>query len=254
MLYFLLMFVYGKCECFVMQILYVCVLCASCGSSQCCVLYDLQFVNASRRCKKRPYGRGILQVPKKYNLHDVGILQTSAQIVSTQLLPPVTSSRFRLLGKPSVDPCRMAGSAPHKSGGHRVKSWPDDTNKHSLPALTPVIWICDVCHKQINKQKPSIRCNRTHWIHLKCTHKTTTNKADWGCTIHTPTQLVTTTPSTANTTAHHQQITTHSQTTITQKTKDRHNSNQHERHQKQYQGTKKTRTQHPTRHHHNTRN
>ena len=36
------MLVYGKCECFVMQMLYVRVLCASCGSSQCCVLYDLQ--------------------------------------------------------------------------------------------------------------------------------------------------------------------------------------------------------------------
>ena len=29
------MLVYGECECFVMQMLYVCVLCASCGSSQC---------------------------------------------------------------------------------------------------------------------------------------------------------------------------------------------------------------------------
>ena len=38
------MLVYGECECFVMQMLYVCVLCASCGSSQCCVLHDLQFV------------------------------------------------------------------------------------------------------------------------------------------------------------------------------------------------------------------
>ena len=28
-----------------------CVLCASCGSSQCCVLHDLQFVNAGRGCK-----------------------------------------------------------------------------------------------------------------------------------------------------------------------------------------------------------
>ena len=28
------MLVYGECECFVMQMLYVCVLCASCGSSQ----------------------------------------------------------------------------------------------------------------------------------------------------------------------------------------------------------------------------
>ena len=40
------MLVYGKCECFIMQMLYVCVLCASCGSYQCCVLHDLQFVNA----------------------------------------------------------------------------------------------------------------------------------------------------------------------------------------------------------------
>ena len=55
------MLVYGKCECFVMQVLYVCVLCASCGSSQCCVLHDLQFVNAGRGCNRRPYRRGILQ-------------------------------------------------------------------------------------------------------------------------------------------------------------------------------------------------
>ena len=48
------MLVYGKYECFVMQMLYVCVLCASCGSSQCCILLDLQFVNASRGCKRRP--------------------------------------------------------------------------------------------------------------------------------------------------------------------------------------------------------
>ena len=55
------MVVYGECDCFVMQMLYVCVLCASCGSSQCCVLHDLQFVNAGRGCNRRPYRRGILQ-------------------------------------------------------------------------------------------------------------------------------------------------------------------------------------------------
>ena len=53
--------VYGNCECFVMQMLYVCVLCAFCGSSQCCVLHDLQFVKAGRGCNRRPYRRGILQ-------------------------------------------------------------------------------------------------------------------------------------------------------------------------------------------------
>ena len=31
------------------------------GSSQCCVLHDLQFVNAGRGCNRRPYRRGILQ-------------------------------------------------------------------------------------------------------------------------------------------------------------------------------------------------
>ena len=55
------MLMYGKYECFIMQMLYVCVLCASRGSSQCCILLDLQFVNAGRGCKRRPYGRGILQ-------------------------------------------------------------------------------------------------------------------------------------------------------------------------------------------------
>ena len=41
----------------VVQMMYVCVLSASCNSSQCCVLHDLQFVNAGRGCKRRPYGR-----------------------------------------------------------------------------------------------------------------------------------------------------------------------------------------------------
>ena len=34
------MLVYGKCECFVMQMLYICVFCAFCGSTQCCVFHD----------------------------------------------------------------------------------------------------------------------------------------------------------------------------------------------------------------------
>ena len=42
----------GECECFIMQMWYVCVLCALCGSSQCCVLHDLQFVNAGRGCNR----------------------------------------------------------------------------------------------------------------------------------------------------------------------------------------------------------
>ena len=39
----------------------VCVFCASCGSSKCCILHKLQFVNAGQGCKRRSYGRCILQ-------------------------------------------------------------------------------------------------------------------------------------------------------------------------------------------------
>ena len=81
------MLVYGKCECFVMHILYVCVLCASGGSSQCCVLHDMQFVNAGRRCKMRPYGRGILQSRS----HDCLV---GAMSVSFCLAHPVAMSAF----------------------------------------------------------------------------------------------------------------------------------------------------------------
>ena len=67
-----------------------------------------------------------------FSLHEVGLLQTSAQIVSTQSLPPEMGARFRFFGdKPAVASCRLAGSAPHKSGGRRVKSWPDDTHRQT---------------------------------------------------------------------------------------------------------------------------
>ena len=63
------MFVYGKYKCFLMQMLYVCVLYAFCGSSKCGILHDLQFDNAGRGCNKRqPYGRGIIQSRSHYCL------------------------------------------------------------------------------------------------------------------------------------------------------------------------------------------
>ena len=49
--------VYGKYDCFVMQMLYVCVLCASCGSSQCCILHDRQLVNARCDHMEEAYSR-----------------------------------------------------------------------------------------------------------------------------------------------------------------------------------------------------
>ena len=65
------MFVYRTYEYFFMQMFYVCVLCASCDSCQCCVLHDLQFVNADRGCKRRPYGNG----SKRHSLQAVELSQ-----------------------------------------------------------------------------------------------------------------------------------------------------------------------------------
>ena len=149
-----------------------------------------------------------ITVPKRPSLHDVGMLQTYVQIVSTQSLTPEMGPDT-FLGEQAVAPCRQAGSAPHTSGGHRVKSWPDDT-------------------------QTSIRCNHkhnTHWVHLKCTQIKQQYKPDWGCTIHTHTQLVTSTLSTSNTIANRQQNKpTPSQTTITNRQQHCHTSNQHKRH------------------------
>ena len=111
-------------------------------------------------------------------------------------------------------------SSQKRVASSQILSRRPHTNKHTL-----VVWICDLRHKQINKQQTSIRCNHTHntpWVHLKCTHiKQRQYKPDWRCTIHTLTQNVTTMPSTDNTTAHHKQTTTHPtpQTTINQRTK-----------------------------------
>ena len=81
------MLVYGKYECFVLQMMYVCVLCASCGISQCCILHDLQLVNAGRGYKRRPYGRGILQSQS----HDCLISSHECILLFTQ---PVAVSAF----------------------------------------------------------------------------------------------------------------------------------------------------------------
>ena len=154
------------------------------------------------------------------------MLQTSAQIVSTQSLLPEMGARFRFwASRPSLPAAWLALLLTLTKSGD-VESNPGLTthkNKH-----TPVIWICDLCHKQINKKQTSIRCNHTHnthWVHLKYIQiKQRQYKPDWRCTIHTPTQNVTT-PSTT----HHKQTTTN-------------------------RGTKKPRTQHLTGHQRNTGN
>ena len=144
---------------------------------------------------------------RRHILHEAGLLQTYAQIVSTQYLPPEMAARLQFFGasRPSL-PAVWLALLLTKVGDVESNPGPTThTNKH-----TPVIWICDLCHKQINKKQTTIRCNHIHWVHLKCTHiQPRQYKPDWRCTIHTPTQNVTTTPSTDNITPHHKQTTTH---------------------------------------------
>ena len=51
----------GRVSVLSMHRFYECVLCASCNSSECCVLHDLHFTNADPACKRRPYGKGIFE-------------------------------------------------------------------------------------------------------------------------------------------------------------------------------------------------
>ena len=33
------------------------------------------------------------------------------------------------------------------------------------------VWICDICHREINRKQTSLRCNHSeHWMHLRCAH------------------------------------------------------------------------------------
>ena len=56
------------------------------------------------------------------------------------------------------------------------------------------VWICDICHRQIQVRKPiSIRCNRNeHWVHLRCAGIRLAQYTDiWTCHQHRKSRLTT---------------------------------------------------------------
>ena len=107
----------GSVSVFVMQMLYDCVLCASCGSSQFCVLHDSQFVNAGRGCKRRPYGRDILQSWSHKCLvgsHECLLLFSHPVAVTTFMICRglcVLYTRFRSKVRPRTFGCVAMGNA-----------------------------------------------------------------------------------------------------------------------------------------------
>ena len=58
--------------------------------------------------------------------------------------------------------------------------------------LNKQVWICDICHKQIQVRKQiSIRCNRIeHWVHLRCAGvRQAQYTYTWTCHLHRESRL-----------------------------------------------------------------
>ena len=74
-----------------------------------------------------------------------------------------------------------------------IKAGDVETN----PGLTTTrkqVWICDICHRQIQVRKQiSIRCNRLeHWVHLRCAGIRLAEYTDtWTCHQHRESRLTT---------------------------------------------------------------
>ena len=136
--------VYGKWEYFVIQMVYVSVLCASCGSPLSCVLYDLQFANAGRECKCQPYE----------NMEEA---------------PNDTAYKRWICPSNGVPIYSFWASGPYGPAGWLIRA--SDVGTNPGPIIThKQVWICDICHKLIQGRKQvSVRCNRIeNWVHQRC--------------------------------------------------------------------------------------
>ena len=56
------------------------------------------------------------------------------------------------------------------------------------------VWICDICHREINRKQTSVtslRCNHSeHWVHLRCAHIRVDQYTDtWICHLHRGSRL-----------------------------------------------------------------
>ena len=69
------------------------------------------------------------RVPRRHSMHE----GWNAADICTNCVYTIPAPRYggpiTFFGKPAIAPCGLHGSAPHKSGERRVKSWPDN-NTH----------------------------------------------------------------------------------------------------------------------------
>ena len=58
------------------------------------------------------------------------------------------------------------------------------------------VWICNICHREINRKQTSLRCNHSeHWVHLRCAHIRIDQYTDtWICHLEDPDYLTQHTP------------------------------------------------------------
>ena len=122
--------------------------------------------------------------PKEYSLHVVGLLlHIAAQIVLT---PPVPRNVVSFL------PFLWAGRPGGPAGWLallRLKAGDVETNPGPKHTRTQA-WICDICHREINRKQTSLRCNHSeHWV-PRCAHIRVDQYADtWICHLHRGSRL-----------------------------------------------------------------
>ena len=71
-----------------------------------------------------------------------------------------------------------------------LKAGDVETNPGPKHTCTQV-WICDICHREINRKQTSLRCNHSeHWVHLRCSHIRIDQYQDtWICYLYRGSRL-----------------------------------------------------------------
>ena len=102
------------------------------------------------------------------------------------LLPPAMGARFYWVffcaGRPS-GPAGWLALLLLKAGDAETNSCLKNTRTQ--------VWICDICHREINRKQISVRCNHSeHWVHLRCAHIRLNQYTDtWICYLYRGSRL-----------------------------------------------------------------
>ena len=121
-------------------------------------------------------GTGPICGSKEYSLHVVELLlHTAAQIILTPPAPAMGARFYR--------PAGWLALLLLKAGDVETNPGPKHTRTQ--------VWICDICHREINRKQTSLRCNHSeHWVHLRFAHIRVDQYTDtWICHLHRGSRL-----------------------------------------------------------------